>query len=36
LKWVLPYYTRVSERGATWVMFAVTGIFCVIGILFPY
>lgn len=36
LKWVLPYYTRVSERGATWVMFAVTGIFCVIGVFIPY
>ncbi|TFG43954.1 MAG: UDP-N-acetylglucosamine-1-phosphate transferase [Bacteroidia bacterium] len=36
LKWVLPYYTRISERQATWVMFAVTGIFCVIGVFVPY
>ncbi len=35
LKWVLPYYRRVTERQATYAMYAVTAIFCVIGILIP-
>ncbi|MCX9081105.1 MAG: UDP-N-acetylglucosamine-1-phosphate transferase [Candidatus Methanoperedens sp.] len=35
LKWVLPYYTRVTEKQATYAMYAVTIIFCVIGILIP-
>ncbi len=33
LKWVLPYYRRVTERQATYAMYAVTAVFCVIGIL---
>jgi UDP-N-acetylglucosamine--dolichyl-phosphate N-acetylglucosaminephosphotransferase len=36
LKWVLPYYIRVNEKQATWAMFAVTGVFCVIGVFVPY
>jgi UDP-N-acetylglucosamine--dolichyl-phosphate N-acetylglucosaminephosphotransferase len=35
LKWVLPYYMRVTEKQATYVMYAVTAVFCVIGILIP-
>jgi UDP-N-acetylglucosamine--dolichyl-phosphate N-acetylglucosaminephosphotransferase len=35
LKWVLPYYFRVTEKQSTYAMFAVTAIFCVIGILIP-
>ncbi len=35
LKWVLPYYYRVTEKQATWAMYAVTGLFCLIGILLP-
>jgi UDP-N-acetylglucosamine--dolichyl-phosphate N-acetylglucosaminephosphotransferase len=35
LKWVLPYYFRVTEKQSTYAMFAVTAIFCVIGILTP-
>ncbi len=35
LKWVLPYYRRVTERQATYAMYAVTAVFCVIGILIP-
>ncbi len=35
LKWVLPYYTRVTEKQATYVMYAVTIIFSVIGIMIP-
>lgn len=35
LKWVLPYYYRVTEKQATHAMFLVTGIFCLIGILLP-
>ncbi len=35
LKWVLPYYRRVTERQATWAMYALTGFFCVLGIMLP-
>jgi UDP-N-acetylmuramyl pentapeptide phosphotransferase/UDP-N-acetylglucosamine-1-phosphate transferase len=35
LKWVLPYYKRVTERQATYAMFAVTAVFSIIGILIP-
>jgi len=35
LKWVLPYYRKVTERQATWAMYALTMLFCTIGILFP-
>ena len=36
LKWVLPYYMRVTEKQGTWAMFGVTGVFCVIGIFVPW
>jgi UDP-N-acetylglucosamine--dolichyl-phosphate N-acetylglucosaminephosphotransferase len=36
LKWVLPYYFRVTEKQSTYAMYAFTAIFCVIGILIPY
>ncbi len=35
LKWVLPYYRNVTERQATYAMYAVTIVFCIIGILIP-
>ena len=35
LKWVLPYYRCVTERQATYAMYAVTAVFCIIGILIP-
>jgi len=35
LKWVLPYYRRVTERQATYAMYALTTIFCIIGIIIP-
>ncbi|WP_367343959.1 glycosyltransferase 4 family protein [Methanomethylovorans sp.] len=35
LKWVLPYYYRMTERQATYAMFLITGIFCLIGIMLP-
>lgn len=35
LKWVLPYYMNVTERQATYAMYAVTAVFCIIGILIP-
>lgn len=35
LKWVLPYYRRVTEKQATYAMYAVTAVFCVIGIMTP-
>jgi UDP-N-acetylmuramyl pentapeptide phosphotransferase/UDP-N-acetylglucosamine-1-phosphate transferase len=36
LKWVLPYYFKVTERQSTYAMYAFTAIFCVIGIFIPY
>ena len=35
LKWVLPYYRRVTEKQATYAMYAVTTVFSFIGILIP-
>ncbi|AKB71748.1 MraY family glycosyltransferase [Methanosarcina mazei] len=35
LKWVLPYYYRLTERQATYAMFLLTSVFCVIGIMLP-
>jgi UDP-N-acetylglucosamine--dolichyl-phosphate N-acetylglucosaminephosphotransferase len=35
LKWVLPYYYDVTEKQATYAMYALTGIFCLIGIILP-
>lgn len=35
LKWVLPYYRNITERQATYAMYAVTAVFCIIGILIP-
>ncbi len=35
LKWVIPYYRRVTERQAAYAMYVVTAVFCVIGILIP-
>ena len=36
LKWVLPYYKRVTEKQITIVMWMVTGIFCLLGIFIPF
>lgn len=35
LKWVLPYYYRLTEKQATYAMFLLTSVFCVAGILLP-
>ena len=35
LKWVFPYYRRMTERQATYAMYAVTAVFSIIGILVP-
>lgn len=35
LKWVLPYYYPVTEKKATWAMYALTGFFCMAGIFLP-
>lgn len=35
LKWVLPYYFKLTEKQATYSMFLLTGFFCVLGILVP-
>ena len=35
LKWVLPYYVKMTERAATNAMFAVTAVFCMIGFFIP-
>lgn len=35
LKWVLPYYYNLTEKQATYAMYMLTGIFCLIGIFLP-
>jgi len=35
LKWVLPYYYRLTEKQATYAMFLLTSVFCIAGILVP-
>jgi UDP-N-acetylglucosamine--dolichyl-phosphate N-acetylglucosaminephosphotransferase len=35
LKWVLPYYFRVTEKQGTYAMFGLTVLFCVIGFYYP-
>lgn len=35
LKWVLPYYKRVTEKQATYAMYTLTAIFSAIGIMVP-
>ena len=35
LKWVLPYYYRLTEKQATYAMFLLTSVFCILGILLP-
>jgi UDP-N-acetylglucosamine--dolichyl-phosphate N-acetylglucosaminephosphotransferase len=36
LKWLLPYYFRLTEPQATKAMFALTAVFCGIGFFIPY
>jgi len=35
LKWVLPYYFKLNEKQATYAMFGLTIVFCVIGVFVP-
>lgn len=35
LKWVLPYYFRMTERTAGYCMYSLTTLFCVIGLFYP-
>jgi len=35
LKWFLPYYFHITEKRASYAMFAVTGIFCIWGFCIP-
>lgn len=35
LKWVLPYYFRMTEKSATYAMFALTTVFCALGFYIP-
>jgi UDP-N-acetylglucosamine--dolichyl-phosphate N-acetylglucosaminephosphotransferase len=35
LKWVLPYYFKMTEKSAGYSMFAVTAVFCIIGFCIP-
>jgi UDP-N-acetylglucosamine--dolichyl-phosphate N-acetylglucosaminephosphotransferase len=35
LKWVLPYYFRMTEKQGAYAMYALTAIFCVIGFYVP-
>jgi len=36
LKWVLPYYFRMTEKTAGYAMFALTGVFCIVGFFMPW
>ncbi|AKG92441.1 UDP-N-acetylmuramyl pentapeptide phosphotransferase/UDP-N-acetylglucosamine-1-phosphate transferase [Geoglobus ahangari] len=36
LKWVLPYYFRVTERQIVLAMYALTGFFCAVSLFIPY
>jgi len=33
LKFLLPYYFRLNEKQTVWILYAVTAIFCIIGLL---
>lgn len=35
LKWVLPYHFRMTERQATYSMYLLTTVFCVVGLFVP-
>ncbi|MGA2913311.1 MAG: UDP-N-acetylglucosamine-1-phosphate transferase [Methanoregula sp.] len=35
LKWVLPYYFRMTERQGAYAMYGLTALFCVIGFYYP-
>ena len=35
LKWVLPYYFRITEKQGAYAMYALTAVFCVIGFYVP-
>ncbi|MDY6965424.1 MAG: UDP-N-acetylglucosamine-1-phosphate transferase [Halobacteriota archaeon] len=35
LKWALPYYRKVTEKTATYVMFLLTAVFCGVGLFIP-
>ncbi len=35
LKWVLPYYFRLTERQSALAMFGLTGLFCIAGFFIP-
>jgi UDP-N-acetylglucosamine--dolichyl-phosphate N-acetylglucosaminephosphotransferase len=35
LKWILPYYYPMTEKQATYAMYALTSFFCLIGIFMP-
>ncbi|MDG6220336.1 MAG: UDP-N-acetylglucosamine-1-phosphate transferase [Candidatus Thermoplasmatota archaeon] len=35
LKWFIPFHRPTTERQAVWYMYALTGAFCVLGILLP-
>ncbi len=36
LKWVLPYYFRVTEKQVVLAMYSLTAAFCLVGLLIPY
>ncbi|MDD1696883.1 MAG: UDP-N-acetylglucosamine-1-phosphate transferase [Methanoregula sp.] len=35
LKWVLPYYFRITEKQGAYAMYALTAVFCIIGFYVP-
>lgn len=35
LKWIMPYYFRLTERTSGYIMYGVTMVFCMIGLFYP-
>jgi UDP-N-acetylglucosamine--dolichyl-phosphate N-acetylglucosaminephosphotransferase len=36
LKWVLPHYFNITEPQATYAMYLLTAVFCVVGVVLPF
>jgi len=35
LKWIMPFYFRLTERTSAFIMYGVTTLFCIIGLFYP-
>jgi UDP-N-acetylglucosamine--dolichyl-phosphate N-acetylglucosaminephosphotransferase len=36
LKYIIPYYLRVTEKDAVYILYGITAVFCIIGFLVPF